>query len=201
MHNTATFHTLLAGVASSALASPAAARPVNASTPLSRALAAYRTAENDLAQHELDHYTPLKARVTALIDAIPHTYVTLRDGAVWSSKDHLRIVTARNIVCGASMPRHERYQVYRNLLAGYKRRERKVARIRRETGLDVILEESDRLGGIMATAQHAVLSTPAETIADLEAKLSLVVEVEEDDGEWLFSILLADVQRITSRKA
>jgi hypothetical protein len=46
-----------------------------------------------------------------------------------------------------------------------------------------------------------VLSTPAETIADLEAKLSLVVEVEEDDGEWLFSILLADVQRITSRKA
>jgi hypothetical protein len=161
----------------------------------------YRSAENDLAQHELDNYMPIKVRVTALIDALPHTQVTLSDGAIWSAEDRVRIAAAQNIVRGASKPRHERYQAYRDLLAGHKRRERAVARIRRETGLDIVLQESDRLGGIMATAQHAVFTTSAETILDLEAKLSLAVEVEEDDGEWLFPILLADVQRISSRKA
>ncbi|WP_019515372.1 hypothetical protein [Sphingomonas sp. Mn802worker] len=201
MNSPSTFHSLLAGVASVALVLPATAQSVSVSTPLALALATYRAAEADLAQHELIHYTPIKAHVSALIDALPHTQVTLRDGAIWSSDDRVRIVAAEKIVRGASRPRHERYQAYRDLLAGHKRRERAIARIRRETGLDAVLAESDRLGGIMATAQHAVLSAPAETITDLEAKLSLLVEVDEDDGEWLFPILLADVQRISSPKA
>lgn len=201
MNNSATFRTLLAGVASVALVSPSAAEPVSVNTPVAQALATYRAAEADLAQHELVHYTPLKAHVSALINALPHTQVTLRDSAIWSSDDHVRIVAAQNIVRGASQPRHERYQAYRDLLAGHKRRERAVARIRREAGLDVVLKESDRLGGIMATAQTAVFTTLADTIADLQAKLSLAVEVEEDDGHWLFPLLLADVQRISSRKA
>lgn len=169
------------------------------STEFQLALHAYRHAEATLAVFERDEYRPQFDRTSAALDALSHTQVVVRGGATWTTATASHVDAAKRILAPVLDRRDAHWRVYRRLLAGHWLRERAGARIRAQ--MAGCIEESDRLGSIMAAALHKVLNTPAATIADIDAKLTLLVEVQEEDGARLFPVLCADVRRVVNQEA
>lgn len=113
---------------------------------------------------------------------------------VYSTDDRGMIGMARACAKG---PRSEDYvQEARRFIAGHKRRERVVARLRRAHNLDGLREASDRLGYEVVDAIDAVVAFPCRSIADLNAKMVKVMEWQAMDNEGTPAIIAADVARL-----
>lgn len=143
------------------------------------------------------------------IAALPHTTLDAGESfsggrVIWCTSKPSTVAIARSIVEMAKEGKDmdgAGLQYARTLTAAHRRRERTIACIHRDCGLDAECERNDALNNAEAELHNQVASLPVSTAIDLRAKLSFMVKNQMGDGiDWLDE-LLTDADRIASREA
>ena len=191
-----------AGLVALAAAVPAVASTMSASSGVSPALAKLIAAADE-AKRQCDDfdtktYDPLKARTDALIDAVPHVTVDIRQNPYWTTAEPTAVSLARDIVRGDPDRRHSSSAQLRTLVAADLKRTRQIQRLRRDTGLRAAYDRSNALADAMATTEWDVALFPCKTAADLHAKLAFMTARRMDDGTALLDVLLPDAARVAN---
>lgn len=193
-----------AGLVALSAAVPAVASTMSASSGVSPALAKL-IATADEAKRQCDDfdtatYDPLKARTDALIDAVPHVTVDIKNSPFWTTAQPAAVSLARDIVRGDPGRRHPSSAQLRRLVAADLHRTRQAQRLKRQTGLRAAYDRSNALADAMATTEWDVALFPCETAADLHAKLTFMTARQMDDGVAVLDVLLPDATRIANKE-
>jgi len=193
-----------AGLVALAAAVPAVASTMSASLGVSPALAKLIAAADE-AKRQCDDfdtatYDPLKARTDALVEAVPHVTVDIKNSPFWTTAEPAAVSLARDIVRGDPGRRHPSSAQLRRLVAADLHRTRQAQRLRRQTGLRAAYDRSNALADAMATTEWDVALFPCETAADLHAKLAFMTARQMDDGVALLDVLLPDAARIANKE-
>lgn len=191
-----------------AVAAVGSAGPL-ASPELTALIAAAERAGVETARHHTEVVEPAMAYARDAIAALPHTTLDAGESfsggrVIWSTSKPSTVAIARSIVDMAKEGKDMEgagLQYARTLTAAQRLRERAIARIHRDCGLDAECERNDAMNNALAELQNEVAAFPVSTAIDLRAKLSFMVKNQMGDGiDWLDG-LLTDADRIAGVKA
>lgn len=193
-----------AGLVALVAAVPAVAATMSAISGVSPALATLIAAADEAKRQcddfDTNTYDPLKARTDALVEAVPHVTVDIKNSPFWSTAEPAAVSLARDIVRGDPGRRHPSSAQLRRLVAADLHRTRQALRLKRQTGLRAAYDRSNALADAMATTEWDVALFPCETAADLHAKLAFMTARQMDDGVALLDVLLPDAARIANKE-
>lgn len=206
---------LLAGIAAAPLAACSAAPAVAAPAParispsMTAAIARHHAATAALDRFYRDAHNPAVDLEYARRAAIPHVEMDgslAGDGSrVWSTADRMDVAEAHGIASIAARHQSSKPQWTdkrrraRSFYAAYLRRERAMARIRRDCGLDTLERREEALGEALTASRRAILAHPIASLADLSAKLDFIANDDGIDGDDLLAIMERDVAALRSR--
>jgi hypothetical protein len=164
---------------------------------LAALIAASAAAEKAYKNYSDNVCEPLFATAKAQIAALPHTTATIHD-RLYSTAVHQDVRLSGAIVAGGrGRPfAREDYREHRAFTAAAMRRQRNADRIRKHVGIGAANDEADRLSEAWADSQGAVAAHPISTAADLNAKLTFMVESEMDGESGWLSHIAADAARL-----
>ncbi len=140
--------------------------------------------------------------------SLPHVTAENRPGAypaVFTTENSTDVTRCQGIV---SIPRDQQsqdpgwqitYKAARRIVAGVKQRERAWKRIERETEFDVASAQEEPLSAAEQAALDAVENFPAASLADMKAKLGVMVKRERSEV-IIVEMLTADLDRLTKRE-
>ncbi len=193
-----------AGLVALAAAVPAVASTMSASSGVSPALAKLIAAADEAKRQcddfDTNTYDPLKACTDALVEAVPHVTVDIKNSPFWTTAEPAAVSFARDIVRGDPGRRHPSSVQLRRLVAADLHRTRQAQRLKRQTGLRAAYDRSNALADAMATTEWDVALFPCETAADLHAKLAFMMARQMDDGVAVLDVLLPDAARIANKE-
>ena len=175
------------------------------SPELSALIAAYDAANIRADTHYQTVYTPARERMTALQAVVPH-YDFVGGLSVsgkpinYSTADRAVVAMSKSIANNDALSGELRSDS-RRLTAASLRRERRLAAIRRESGIEDASNQCDAHDDACADACNNVCAFPVTTIADLNAKMAFIIRVDGWDTEGTAQTLAADIARLAAREA
>lgn len=172
-------------------------------------------AECDQAKRELvafthDVFDPARERWLQARDAVPHLTFDgtgpIGEPMHYSTADGGMVQTCLRIVKDAERSRRAKPYVAdsRRLVAGWKRRERALERLRVASGFDAAWERNEPIEAATSDAEDAVIAFPAVSMADVIAKIDFMERIKilrsGEVDEHAALAIVADVRRLSGRE-
>lgn len=180
--------------------------PTTPSPEFAAVIAASVAAERHTREYHDAVYYPASDRCTAMINAIPHVSFETKakfDGApmIYSTADASVVAVCQSIVANPRTRKSDPHaKDARRLVATVKRRERAIARARRESGLEQAYTTATVIEERATEAADAVEYYPVTTLPDLVAKLAYMEDRNSLGDANVGAILAADVRRIAKQE-
>ena len=196
------------GTTAIAIGATAATRTPTSVTPhLTALLDQERLADAACTEYWHSVQEPARQRWQAALDEIPHyefvgglnimdrpiTYTTRRANMVAMCKGLVEREGRLNI--------REEVRDARRLTAAAKLREREGARLRKAYDIDVSYAECDRLTTVALNAMDAIVSFTAANIADVQAKMLRIMQLDYFECTGTDEAIAADIARLAAREA
>jgi hypothetical protein len=176
------------------------------SPELSALIAAYDAANAKADTYYQTVYIPARERMTTLQAGVPHYEFVGGPSVVgnpinYSTADRKVLAMSKAISKNDAFAGTDMRADSRRLIAASLRRDRRLAAIRRESGIAEAGNQCDALGDACANACLYVCDFPVSTIADLNAKMAFVMRTGAYDTEGTVQTLAADIARLAAREA
>jgi len=176
-------------------------------------LAEHKAADATIDRFYAAVFNPAVDRETAMRAAIPH--IARETAALspsshtiyWNTGDRHSIAHAAGIA-KASKARSNQSEAWqqrrsdaRSFYAAHLRRERALARVARDSGMDAAEAGESELYAPIKAARHAIYNYPVASLADVAAKLAFIESDNGMDGDDLLPLVIADVAQLVAREA